>query len=175
MRGQGSIFASLTLAALAAVAAAVTGDPIDDLVAGFRHATHMTPAEGVALTFDSVVSGAHWRDGDETRALNSDFGDADRAQPVGLRSVLEVGAWDFSFAPTWWVAGPWTAAAATNPTAADDPLLSQWDVEQWRVNAGIGWHLDERVEVRTQYSYTKDPTSDAVGEHLFDLRVSFSF
>ena len=166
---------SLCVAALFCVApCAYAGDPIEDLVQGVAEVGTFAPAEGVEVSFDSVVSGSHWRDGPNRRVFDSDLGSGDAPQPVGLRGAIDTGALEFSFTPIWWVAAPWTdrAEASASP---ETPFLTHWELDRWRVDTSVAWRVTTGVELRTQYSYSKDAVTDTDGQHLLDLRLSFSF
>ncbi len=168
-----------TLVLALAASHATAGDPVDDLLRALSDPTRLASPDGAAdLSFDSIVSGELWESDLPARRFNSDLHDGDAPQPIGMRGVLSVGAWEFTFAPTWWVNPPWSvvdADSAVGATADDSSLLTLVDIERWRVNGGIGWHLTNAVEVQTEYSYTKDANSNLEGDHTIDLRVTFSF
>jgi hypothetical protein len=162
------------LIAMCLALGARAGDPIDDLVKGVRDAAAFEPTEGTRLTLDSVVSGAHWKEPPERRTLDSDTAQLDAPQPVGVRGVLASGAWEFAFTPIWWISGPWTDSSSAS-ASSDDPLLSQWSLDQWRIDGSVAWQVQPGVELRTNYSYSKDAASDADGQHMIDLTLSISF
>ncbi len=147
------------------------GDPIDDLVNAVERARTITLDEGATtLTFDSVVDGGLWVKEIASRVYDSDYTDLSAPQDLGLRGVLAVGAWEFTFAPTCWVTPEEATALATA-----EPGVPVVDVDRWRINGGVGWHLTNTLELRTQYTYTKDANSPLDGEHRFDFGASFSF